>query len=184
MENNHRTTSRRQGGRRETAAERSRSAATRAEEHERHRRPSAGTSPHHRTKSRFPLRTVNGAVVRREGLILTSGELAGRRSRATGAAPARATAPVAPGEQSAEIVVLEVHEPESAKLSKIAGRTHFEEGLNVNREGSYAELVTQKLRCLKPDRAESQRGTRRVQSLMAASAMAGRSLVMEPVLRS
>src|SRR5438067_12929202 len=98
MMNNHRTTSRRQGGSREAGAERSRSAATRAEEHERHKRPSAGMSQHHMTKSCFPLRMVNGAVARREGLILTWGELAGRRFRATGAAPARETAPVEPGE--------------------------------------------------------------------------------------
>ena len=167
MIKHHKTTSRRQGGSREADAERSRSAATRAEEHERHSRPSAGTSQHHMTKSRFPLRTVNGEVVRREGLILTSGDLAGRRSRATGAAPARETALMEPGEKSAEAIVVEDNEPESEKLSKIAGGSHFDEGPNVIREGSYSDPRTQQLRRLKPDRAESQRGTRRVQSLKA-----------------
>jgi len=102
MMKSHRTTSRRQGGSREADAERSRSAVSRAEEHERHRRPSTGTSQHHMTKSRFPLCMVNGAVVRREGLILTWGDLAGRRLRVTGAAQAWETALVEPGEKSAE----------------------------------------------------------------------------------
>jgi hypothetical protein len=131
------------------------------------------------TKSRFPPRTVNGAVVRREGLILTSGDLAGRRPWETGAAPVRETAPEEPGEKSAEAIVIEENEPESVKLSKIAGWPHFDEGRNVNREGSHADSRTHMLRRLKPDRAESRRGTRRVQSLMVASEMADRSLVPE-----
>jgi hypothetical protein len=139
----------------------------RAEEHERHIRPSAGTSQHHMTKSRFQLRTVNDAVVHHEGLILTWGELAGRRSRAIGAAQLGETPAVEPGEQSAEAIVVEVNEPESAKLSKIAGWSHFDEGLNVDREGNHSDPGPQKLRHLKPDRAESQRGARRVQSLIA-----------------
>ena len=118
------------------------------------------------TKSRFPRCRVNGAVVHREGLILTWGDLAGQRSRVTGTAPARETAPVEFGEKSAEVIVLEENEPESVQLGK-AGRSHFEEGLNVDREGSYADPGTHKLRRLKPDRAESQRGARRVQSLIA-----------------
>ena len=139
----------------------------RAEEHERHKRPSTGTSQHHMTKSSFPLCRVNGAVVRREGLILTWGDLAGRRLRAAGAAPSRETAAVEPGEKSAETVVVEEHEPESVKLSKIAGGPHFDEGLNVDREGSHSDPGTHQLRRLKPDRAESQRGAGRVQSLIA-----------------
>ena len=78
------------------------------------------------------------------------------------------------GEKSAEVIVIEENEPESVKLSKIAGWPHFDEGLNVNREGSYSDSRTQHVAALsKPDRAESQRGTRRVQSLMAAPEMAG-----------
>src|SRR5215210_6506448 len=107
-----------------------------------------------------------------KALILTSGDLAGRRLRATGAAQTRETAAVEFGEKSAEVIVIEENEPESVKLSKIAGWPHFDEGLNVNREGSYSDPGTQKLRRLKPDRAEPQRGTGRVQSLMAASEMA------------
>src|SRR5215210_2342497 len=103
MIDNHKTTSRRQGDSREAGAERSRLAAVRAEEHEPHQRPSAWTSQHHMAKSSFQARTVNAAVVHREGLILTWGELAGRRSPVArpAAAPARETAPVASGEQSA-----------------------------------------------------------------------------------
>jgi hypothetical protein len=121
------------------------------------------------TKSCFLLRTVNGAVVHREGSILTQGELAGRRSPAARQAAARPgeTPAVVPGEQSAEAIVVEVNEPESAKLSKIAGGSHFDEGLNVDREGNHSDPGPQKLRHLKPDRAESQRGARRVQSLIA-----------------
>ena len=83
------------------------------------------------TKSSFPLCMVNGAVVRREGLILTWGDLAGRRSRATGAARVRETACVEPGEKSAEVIVVEENEPESVQLSKIAGGPHFDEGRNT-----------------------------------------------------
>src|SRR5215210_8063662 len=109
-----------------------------------------------------------------KALILTSGDLAGRRLRATGAAQTRETAAVEFGEKSAEVIVIEENEPESVKLSKIAGGPHFDEGLNVNREGSYSDSRTQHVAALsKPDRAESQRGTRRVQSLMAAPEMAG-----------
>jgi len=104
--------------------------------------------------------------VQGEGLILPWGELAGWRSRATGAAPSGETPAVEFGEQSAEVIVLEANEPESVQLGK-TGRSHFEEGLNVNREGSYADPGTHKLRRLKPDRAKSQRGAGRVQSLMA-----------------
>ena len=106
-------------------------------------------------KSSFPPGRVNAAVVRCEGLILTSGELAGRRPRETGAAPARETAPAEPGEQSAEAIVIEEHEPESVKLSKIAGWPHFDEGLNVNREGSYSDPRTQHVAALeaRPGRA-------------------------------
>src|SRR5215210_6779198 len=97
-----------------------------------------------------------------------------RRLRTTGAAQTRETAAVEFGEKSAEVIVIEENEPESVKLSKIAGRPHFDEGLNVNREGSYSDSRTQHVAALsKPDRAESQRGTRRVQSLMAAPEMAG-----------
>jgi len=35
---------------------------------------------------------------------------------------------VVPGEQSAEAIVVEANEPESAKLGKIAGGSHFDEG--------------------------------------------------------
>lgn len=90
--------------------------------------------------------------------------LAGRRSRATGAAPLGETLAVVPGEQSAEIIVIEANEPESVQLGK-TGWPHFEEGSNVNREGSHADPGTHLLRRLKPDRAKSQRGAGRVQSL-------------------
>jgi len=115
---------------------------------------------------------VNGAVVRREGLILTWGDLAGRRLRVTGAAQAWETALVEPGEKSAEVIVVEENEPESVKLSKIAGGTHFDEGPNVDREGQSTDPETQSRRRLqaRPGRAVS--GLERVQSLMAASAMA------------
>ena len=162
------TTSRRQGGRREANAERSRSAALRAEEHEPHKRPSAGTSQHHMTKSSFSLRTVNAAVVQREGLILTWGDLAGRRPQAgrPAAVRARETAFVEPGEKSAEAIVVEENEPESVKLSKTAGGPHFDEGLNVDREGRDSDPGTQTVwrHQARPGRAT--RGAGRVQSLM------------------
>jgi len=56
--------------------------------------------------------------VHREGLILTWGDLAGRRSRATGAAPSGETPAVEFGEKSAEVIVLEENEPESVQLGK------------------------------------------------------------------
>ncbi len=124
------------------------------------------------TKSSFPLCTVDGAVVRREGLILTWGDLAGRRQRETGAARTRETASVEPGEKSAEVIVVEENEPESVKLSKDAGWSHFDEGSNVDREGSYSDSGTPELRRYKSDQTEPRCGTRRVQSLMAASEMA------------
>ena len=114
------------------------------------------------TKSRFSLRTVNAAVVRREGLILTWGDLAGRRPRATGAVRARETAPVEPGEKSAKAIVIEENEPESVKLSKIAGWPHFDEGLNVDREGRDSDSGTSKLRRLKSDQTEPRCGAGRV----------------------
>ena len=154
MTKHHQTTSRRQGGRREAVAERSRLAAWRAEEHEPHKRPSAGTSQHHMTKSSFSLRTVNAAVVRREGLILTWGDLAGRRPRATGAVRTRETAGVEPGEKSAEVIVIEENEPESVKLSKVAGWSHFDEGRNVDREGRDSDPGTSTSRRLKSDQTE------------------------------
>lgn len=133
--NNQRTTSQRQGDHREVLAERSRRAAMRAEEHKRHKRLSAGTSSHNRTKSRFQLRRVNGAVVHRNGLILTWGELVGRRSRKAGAAQSGKTPPVEPDEQSAETIVLEANEL-GLVTSGQPGWPHFKEGLNVNREGT------------------------------------------------
>jgi hypothetical protein len=63
--------------------------------------------------------------------------------------------------------------------NKVAGQAAFPNGVweravkNVNREGGYSDSGTSKLRRLKPDRAEPQRGTRWVQSLMAAPEMAG-----------
>lgn len=120
------------------------------------------------TKSSFSLRTVNAAVVRREGLILTWGDLAGRRPQAgrPAAAPTRETACVEPGEKSAEAIVVEDHEPESVKLSKVAGWSHFDEGLNVDREGRDSDPGTLNPRRLKSDQTEPWRGTGRVQSLM------------------
>ena len=119
------------------------------------------------TKSRFPLCTVNGAVVRREGLILTWGGLVGRRFRATGAARVWETAFVEPGEKSAEVIVVEENEPESVKLSKTAGWPHFDEGRNVNREGSYSDSGTSKLRQYSSPTGPSRSAEPgRVQSLM------------------
>lgn len=168
MMKRHQTTSRRQGGSREAGAERSRSAALRAEEYEPHGRPSAGTSQHHMTKSSFSLRAVNAAVVQREGLILTRGDPAGRRPRAgrPAAVRARETASVEPGEKSAEAIVVEENEPESVTLSKEAGGSHFDEGLNVNREGRDSDPGTSKLRRLKSDQTEPWCGAARIRSLM------------------
>ena len=120
------------------------------------------------TKSRFSLRTVNAAVVRREGLILTWGDLAGRRSQAErpAAAPLEETPAVEPGEKSAEVIVIEENEPESVKLSTIAGWPHFDEGRNVDREGRDSDPGTLKPRRLKSEQTEPWRGTGRVQSLM------------------
>ena len=136
----------------------------RAEEHERHRRPSTGTSQHHMTKSRFPLCTVNGAVVRREGLILTWGGLVGRRSSVARQAAAllEETPAVEPGEKSAEIIVVEENEPESMKLSKMAGWSHFDEGLNVDREGQYSDPETPPRRRLQARPGQAVSGLERV----------------------
>jgi hypothetical protein len=72
---------------------------------------------------------------------------------------------VEPGEKSAEAIVIEGNEPESVKLSKIAGWSHFDEGPNVDREGRDSDPGTLKPRCLKSDQTEPWCGTGRVQSL-------------------
>jgi hypothetical protein len=116
------------------------------------------------TKSSFSLCRVNAAVVQREGLILTSGDLVGRRSQAErpAAARARETASVEPGEKSAEVIVIEANEPESVKLSKIAGGSHFDEGPNVDRAGRDSDPGTLQPRRLKSDQTEPWSGTGRV----------------------
>ena len=116
------------------------------------------------TKSRFPLCTVNGAVVRREGLILTWGGLVGRRSSVARQAAAllEETPAVEPGEKSAEIIVVEENEPESMKLSKMAGWSHFDEGLNVDREGQYSDPETPPRRRLQARPGQAVSGLERV----------------------
>ena len=101
-------------------------------------------------------------------LLLQQANLVGRRPQAErqAAARTRETAFVEPGEKSAEAIVVEENEPESAKLSKEAGWPHFDEGLNVDREGRDSEPGTSKLRRLKSEQTELRRGTGRVESLM------------------
>ena len=88
---------------------------------------------------------------------------------------------------ASSVAVVEENEPESVKLSKIAGGTHFDEGprrrwgivgvggwasRNVDREGQSSDPETPPRRRLQARPGQAVSGLERVQSLMAASAMA------------
>jgi len=151
---------------REGDAERSPSAAMRAEEHERHRRPSAGISQHHMTKSRFPSaqgkwrgsasrrshsylgRAGREAVARFRSRVGDEPEPAQgwtRDSRRTGAGGSAVGGDPGGGARRAVSRDRSNSKPTSRranKLGKIAGGLTLSEGSNVDRGGYHSDPGT------------------------------------------